>query len=910
MRLKHTVGILCLAATIGCSDTAGPGGQKGTRSPSVSISPSSSTLEAIGDTVRLVAQVRDGTGALVPDAAVIWTSSNPAIASVDGSGLLRALGKGDVNVRADALGASSTAALTVTGTAVVATVGPSGGTVTHPAGATLQIPAGALASATSVRIELAAVADPVEARASESFQFRLTGTGGALLARQGTAGQSAPAPLYATIVLPLTKQVSAAGELVARVNLAGQELPRYAADAALEAGGAAVRFSVPLVRESFPLDAVALLLGSLGGCADKYELRPASSEDVEWDTTTPPVILIHGWQSDRGSCPMWQSFQADSFGVPVFEALTAAGLRGRVNYWRYTYPTFNSIDAAARDLAAELETRFPRRTDVVIVAHSMGGLVARAAVELHGAGDRVHRVITLGTPHRGTPLAVAGAWVNLTPFLSFGSQGVKDLQPESVNGFLAHLNASSLAARRSVYHTIAGDREGGACTSKCGLYEAGGRLLGMMGLPNDGIVPVASATWAGTDPEGRSSELRAGLNHDALTTESAVLQRVAALVQAALPPVVPPAPAAALAVSSRGGHSCALRSTGEAYCWGYNERGQLGNGNTFTSATPVRVAGGRAFREIAAGGYHTCALTSAGAAYCWGWNRYGQLGSGSTEDSHVPVPVGGGHSFVQISAGELYTCGLTAGGTVHCWGWNDAGQLGIGVADGASPEIPHPLPERVVGGVSFSRLEAGYTQTCAIAAGGTAYCWGGNGQGQVGDGSSGGSRPGPVPVAGGHSFVSITAGAGYTCGVTSDSKAYCWGRNFDGQLGIGSADDVAHGTPAAVAGSFTLVSAGNGTTCAVGTDVRVYCWGAYGRGTLGLPQAPDLCNGYGCSARPVRTSLTATARAVSGSRSGSGMHVCSVSDANEIYCWGSGIRGQLGNGGFSDSAAPVRVTIP
>jgi alpha-tubulin suppressor-like RCC1 family protein/pimeloyl-ACP methyl ester carboxylesterase len=884
-------------------------------SPAVTISPAVQTLEAIGDSLRMTAVVRDRAGAVVVGASVAWTSSRPDILSVDGGGLVRALAKGDGTIRAEALGASATASITVSGTAIVTTVGPAGGAVAHPAGASLVIPAGAVASAVVVRIETIPSEEPVAERASESFRFSVTGTASTAFARRTSAGPSADVPAYATLVLPLTRPVAAAGELLARVRVSNESLPRYAADAALGTAST-LQFSVPLEAAFYPLEAVALLLGAADGCESKYELREARADDAAWDSTTPPVIFIHGWQPALGSCLMWQSFNPEAFGGAIFTALSSRGLQTRTNYWRYTYPSFNSVDAAASDLASELQQKFGGRTDVIIVAHSMGGLVARAAVELHGAGTQVRRVITLGTPHVGTPLAVPAAWLNLTPFLSFGSQGTKDLQPESSNGFIRRLNAASLPARRPTYHTIAGDLQGGSCTSSpvfCGMFEAGDRILRLLGPGSDGVVPTPSAAWTATDPDGRYGEVAMGLNHDAVTSDAALLQRVAALVEEAVSSLVPPDSGQTLSVSSRGSHSCALRASGEAFCWGYNVRGQLGDGSTGSSGTPVRVTGGHQFREISVGGYHTCAIKATGAAYCWGYNQYGQLGTGGTEDAGIPVPVAGGYSFVQISAGELHTCGLTADGTALCWGYNESGQLGTGIVDGSSQgPIPHPRAERVAGAIAFSRVEAGYTQTCAIASGGATYCWGSTANGQLGDGRGleTPSRPAPTQVTGGHGFVAVSAGAGFTCAVTAANDAFCWGLNADGQLGVGTSDADVHSVPQRVPGSFRVVSAGIGTTCAVGTDAKGYCWGSYGRGTLGVSQAPELCNNSGCSTRPIRTALAASSRWVSASRHPGGAHVCAVSTGDEVYCWGSGIRGQLGNGGFNDSSAPVRVTLP
>ncbi|MFN5934086.1 MAG: RCC1 domain-containing protein, partial [Roseiflexaceae bacterium] len=180
-------------------------------------------------------------------------------------------------------------------------------------------------------------------------------------------------------------------------------------------------------------------------------------------------------------------------------------------------------------------------------------------------------------------------------------------------------------------------------------------------------------------------------------------------------------------------YTCALTSAGAAYCWGNNYYGQIGDGTTTDRTTPVAVSmpAGVTFTSITAGGAHTCALTSAGAAYCWGYNNYGQLGDGTTTNRSTPVAVSmpPGVTFASITAaGGAHTCALTSAGAAYCWGYNMFGQLG----DSTNTHMSTPVTVILPAGVTFASISVGNSHTCALTSAGVAYCWGLNNQGQAG----------------------------------------------------------------------------------------------------------------------------------------------------------------------------------
>ncbi len=262
-------------------------------------------------------------------------------------------------------------------------------------------------------------------------------------------------------------------------------------------------------------------------------------------------------------------------------------------------------------------------------------------------------------------------------------------------------------------------------------------------------------------------------------------------------------------ISTGGSHVCALAAGGATWCWGNDLDGQLGDSRLVHSTTPIPVSGGggqASFASISAGFRHTCALTTAGTAFCWGNNDYGQLGAGVFGGlSDTPVQVAGGLSFQSISSGGDHVCGITTGGAAFCWGSNAAGQLGLGFIGGGSA-----VPIAVTGGLTFTRISAS------------------SGSGHINPDSPG-LRP--FKVAGGH-----------TCGLTTGQAIFCWGDNGDLQLGRGpvSGFNSASGTPVQVVGgglpggvTFVAVTTGVRHGCGVGTDGAAYCWGSNIYGTLG-----------------------------------------------------------------------------
>ena len=367
-----------------------------------------------------------------------------------------------------------------------------------------------------------------------------------------------------------------------------------------------------------------------------------------------------------------------------------------------------------------------------------------------------------------------------------------------------------------------------------------------------------------------------------------------------------PLPSKFEAVVAGGIHSCGIVTDGQAFCWGNNLYGQVGDGSTKSHVYPVPVVGSIRYEMIIAGVGHTCGIATTGAAYCWGFNLNGQLGDGTHTDRGTPASVDGGFMWVSLSIGGSYTCGIATDSLGYCWGLNNAGQVGDGTTN------DRPSPTAVSGERKFQSISAHAYHTCALTFAGEVYCWGSNDYGQLGTGNSDDSNT-PLVVGGGLTWAAVSAGFSHTCGITPEGNGYCWGRNHFGQLGVGDSVGGQDQTlPFPMAGGIVWASIDLGAYFSCGIEAQTaaaYCWGYNGSGQLGA-EAPDRCtvdpSVYQCAFVPFGVSGGHTFAAVSANT----QHTCALSADGFAYCWGSGTDGQLGNGQKGSqifSIEPVRV---
>jgi alpha-tubulin suppressor-like RCC1 family protein len=356
----------------------------------------------------------------------------------------------------------------------------------------------------------------------------------------------------------------------------------------------------------------------------------------------------------------------------------------------------------------------------------------------------------------------------------------------------------------------------------------------------------------------------------------------------------------AIAAGSR--YTCALLGGGTVKCWGDNDAGQLGNGTGENSPIPVTVSSITNASAVSAASFHTCALLSGGKIECWGDNEDGQLGNGTTTGSSTPVQVSGITSASAVSASGYDTCALISGGTVECWGENDYGQLGDGVTShGFKEPIEEvdysPTPVMVKGITDATAVSVGGSvegsHTCALLSGGTVVCWGWNGYGQLGNGTTKDSAI-PVAVSGIANASAISAGMSHTCALLSGGTVECWGSNELGQLGNGKKKDSPIPVDAEGITDASAISAGMSHTCALLSGGTVNCWGSNDYGQLGNGTQED-------SAIPVAVSGIANASAISAGSD----HTCALLSGGTVKCWGENGEGQFGNGTEENSPIPV-----
>ena len=294
---------------------------------------------------------------------------------------------------------------------------------------------------------------------------------------------------------------------------------------------------------------------------------------------------------------------------------------------------------------------------------------------------------------------------------------------------------------------------------------------------------------------------------------------------------------------------------------------------------------------IAAGSGHTCARKADGTLWCWGANTKGQLGDGTTNDSPVPVQVSAlGATVVDIAAGYEHTCARRTDGTLWCWGGNGGGELGNGTTNDSLVPVQVGALGATVAGVA-----AAWAHACARKTDGTLWCWGSGGEGTY-------SKV-PMQVSAlGATVAGVAAGRWHTCARKADGTLWCWGANTNGQVGDGTTNWSFVPVQVSALGTAVVgVAAGSDHTCARVADSTLWCWGAndfgeLGDGTTNMSLVPVQVSALGAAVVDVVAAVGYS-------------HTCARKTDGTLWCWGGNSGGQLGDGTTNDSPMPVQVPL-
>ncbi|MCE9574879.1 MAG: tandem-95 repeat protein [Deltaproteobacteria bacterium] len=341
------------------------------------------------------------------------------------------------------------------------------------------------------------------------------------------------------------------------------------------------------------------------------------------------------------------------------------------------------------------------------------------------------------------------------------------------------------------------------------------------------------------------------------------------------------------AVSAGFYHSCAIRTDGTIWCWGLNDKGQLGDNTTTLRNAPTQVGTSTAWASVDAGGSHSCGRRTNGTVWCWGSNAFGQLGDGTVQQRLAPAQVGAATNWASVSSGYETTCALTTTGIMDCWGHNVTGGTGLGIGDANTPMA-------VGSATDWGAVAGGTLTTCGLRAG-SPWCWGGNFAGQLGNNSQI-SEQIPVAAAGTAKFTAISSGGGHSCAIGADNTLWCWGVNYAGQLGDGTTSDKLSPYQLSSAVAYTAVAGGGSHTCAVRTDGSLWCWGANSSGQLGDGTTTE------------QHTPTKIGTATNWSKVAAGhAHTCAVRTDGTLWCWGYNYSGSVGDGTTTERHTPVRI---
>lgn len=421
----------------------------------------------------------------------------------------------------------------------------------------------------------------------------------------------------------------------------------------------------------------------------------------------------------------------------------------------------------------------------------------------------------------------------------------------------------------------------------------------------EGIVCVN--VQSATDASGvRTVTLTGTAGDQNSTTRSQILRRVTGTVitgydSRGVPVFGTPAdttPYKFTQIVSAGNTSCAIDTDKAAWCWGANNKGQLGDGAKVNRTAPVKVGGNILFASLVRGTGDTwCGLDTGSKPWCWGANPDGQIGTGAATvgiDATTPVTPEGGRTFLSLYQSVNTTCGIDAARAAWCWGANPGNKGATG----------SPVPVPVFGTILWASFSMDANTVCGLDTTGADFCWAGNANGRTGSKNAPALNT-PATISGGRKHTQIlvtrnesTSVVSTACELDTTGKIWCWGEGSKGQLGRGTAGSST--TAAGITGTYTTMHSQASTICALDTGARIWCWGENNRGQVGNGLTVD-------ATAPVQADAATTYAALTGA-TGNGQWFCGLTQANTIKCWGANGSGQTTPGSTADAKTPTQIT--